>query len=391
MDFGPFELQACGENDYTMKSLGLLAFRPDLRERLVCQLVGDDAIAVGEQVSILFFSRIGENFFREAIEREYVNGARDFELRCNLALGLPPGFRWRRNANGKLTQPAKWQLAHIEAMLAANGRTGDTALLQRLRSIQDDLNTEPDVVLQWGRRLAIVEVKVLSGQGVSQVDRQRRLADFLAAMTGLERPALFLLGPVGCKPPSDPACRLISWAEVAGWFDDVPQIADYIRHSAFFYGGSWRTMLGPVHTPPGATAWDLMLAAPHPREKAHEAVREDEKVAAPAGYGPAMPRDAESDPYSFHHLGDAYFAEIINGCRQHGIWPLRTVWVGVMGRRFADKAKGERIRPNWMVEDTDGNRHTRSSGFSATGSYKTGNMRAWPYREIAEYFGFDLD
>jgi len=128
MQFGPFELQACGENDYTMKTLGLLAFRPELRERLIRKLVGNEAIADGEPSSILFFARIGENFFREAIEREFAEGHSDFELRCNLALGLPPDFLWRRNTNGRLTQPAKWQLRHVEEMLVTNGYAGDSRL-----------------------------------------------------------------------------------------------------------------------------------------------------------------------------------------------------------------------------------------------------------------------
>ena len=42
-----------GENDFTTKTLGLLAFRPDLKERLVRRLVGDDAIASGAPVSLL--------------------------------------------------------------------------------------------------------------------------------------------------------------------------------------------------------------------------------------------------------------------------------------------------------------------------------------------------
>lgn len=57
-----------------MKTLGLLSFRPDSREGLGRCLLGDGAIKSGEDVSILFFARIGENFFREAIERERNRG-----------------------------------------------------------------------------------------------------------------------------------------------------------------------------------------------------------------------------------------------------------------------------------------------------------------------------
>jgi len=348
MRFGPFELQACGENDYTMKSLGLLAFRPDLRERLICRLAGDGVIGDGEPSSILFFARIGENFFREAIEREPAGPPGEFELRCNLALGLPSGFRWRRNANGRLTQPAKWQKSHVEDMLEENRLSGSAAMAARLRSIQDDLNTEPDVVLPWGNRLTIIEVKVLSGQGVSQVDRQRRLAEFLVAMTGLERADLFLLGPAGCKLPTDPSCRLLSWKQVADWFDDVPEIADYIRHSAFFYAGSWRTMLAPAPAPPGKTAWDLMLAPPFPVPQ--DSADESPVTLPVRPLGPAECVD-DSDAWAFQHLGHEYFAQIVNACRHNCLWPLRTIWVGVLGNAFIEKKRGKRVDPNWMIED----------------------------------------
>jgi hypothetical protein len=395
MQFGPFELQACGENDYTMKTLGLLAFRADLRERLVCRLLGDGAIKPGDQVSILFFARIGLNFFREAIEREYVGDVGDLLLRCNQALGLPSSFRWRRNVDGRLTQPANWKPEHIQAMLEDNGRSGDMALQQLLGSIQDDLNTEPDVVLQWGNRIAIIEIKVLSGQGVSQVDRQRRLADFLAAITGLERADLFLLGPAGCKPPTDPSCRLLSWKQLADWFDDVPEIAEYIRHSAFFYGGSWRTMLSPVAASPGATAWDLMLstpvvASPADPPNAPGSVISRQASLSRSGGMDANGSDIPEDPWAFQRLGYEYFAPIIEGCSRNGIWPLKTIWTGVTGAQYSNKTKVRRIDPNWMVEDANGERYTRSGGFAKPHRYNAGRMRGWPYEQIAAFFGFPL-
>ena len=70
MQFGPLEIQACGENNYTIKTLGLLAFRPDLRRRFVEEAFdGCAPLSEGTNVRIQFFSRIGEDFFREAIER----------------------------------------------------------------------------------------------------------------------------------------------------------------------------------------------------------------------------------------------------------------------------------------------------------------------------------
>jgi len=210
-------------------------------------------------------------------------------------------------------------------------------------------------------------------------------------MTGLESPSLFLLGPAGCEHPADPSCAFVSWQEVAEWFDDVPGIADYIRHSAFFYGGSWKTMVSPVSTPPGKTAWDLMREAPSPSHRSAGEMRHQEAAARPSPVGVrAQPGDS-LDPWSFHHLGHGYFAQIIEGCRLNGIWPLRTIWTGVTGVAYAEKAKGRRIDPNWMVEDGHGRRYTRSGGFEKPHSYNAGRMRGWSYEEIARYFGFETE
>jgi hypothetical protein len=69
MSFGPLELEACGENNFTMKALGLLACRQDVPRRFVAHLCGELMPAPTGAITIVFFTRIGEGFFREAIER----------------------------------------------------------------------------------------------------------------------------------------------------------------------------------------------------------------------------------------------------------------------------------------------------------------------------------
>lgn len=72
-----------------MKALGLLAFRTDLRERFIKQLLGASVkLTSADEVNILFFSRIGEGFFREAIEREYSGKPGAFENQLNAYSGV---------------------------------------------------------------------------------------------------------------------------------------------------------------------------------------------------------------------------------------------------------------------------------------------------------------
>jgi hypothetical protein len=179
MRFGPLELQACGENNFTMKALGLLAFRNDLLRRFIRDVL-DLEVSEADDVSILFFTRIAEGFFREAIDRVMRDGAeRRLEEKLNDALGLPSPTRWSRNANGSFTQPAKWHDTHIRSMVSAFGTTEKVELEAKLRHLQNCFNTEPDLVLQWGNTLAIIEIKVLSTEGLDQLQRQRDLGEFI--------------------------------------------------------------------------------------------------------------------------------------------------------------------------------------------------------------------
>ncbi len=69
---------------------------------------------------------------------------------------------------GRLAQAAKRQTLHVEEMLARNRVRDDGETQELLQSLQDDLNTEPDLVLQWADRLLLVEIKVLSGRGATR-------------------------------------------------------------------------------------------------------------------------------------------------------------------------------------------------------------------------------
>jgi hypothetical protein len=382
MLFGPLELQACGENNFTMKALGLLAFRSDLQRRFVQKLLDVDVLSPdNEEVTMLFFSRIGEGFFREAIERDRYSVRGDLEKRLNAALNLPADFKWRRNQDGRITQPAKWQSSHIDDMLQANGEEGNRELHDSLAFLQDCLNTEPDIVLQWGNKLALVEIKVLSSEGVRQVDRQKRLAEILCTLLGWQPPLFFLIGPEHGNQPSSPECRFISWATVAHWFSDVPEIAEYIQSFAFFYHGHWQSMLSATSPVPGQTAYDLMLL--NPVEQSSSIPQVTPESPDPSAKNPGTP---ENDPWHYSHLGREYFLPIVRGCKQNGVWPLRWIWVGTTGVPFAEKSNGRQINPNWMVEDEHGHRRTRSSGFGKEGRYAEGRMRRFSYDDVAQYF-----
>jgi hypothetical protein len=364
MLFGPLEMQACGENNFTMKALGFLAFRPDLRARFVQKLAGAGALSPEDgEVSMLFFTRIGEGFFREAIERERDAERGEFEARLNKALDLPDGFLWRRNKDGRLTQPAKWQSSHINDMLRLNRSLGDQGLHDRLAYLQDCVNTEPDIVLQWGRKLALVEIKVLSSEGSKQLDRQMRLGQLLSCLLGWEAPLFFLVGPGHGGRPKCSGWTFFSWEEVANWFSDVPDIVDYIRSFAFFYHGRWQSMVSAKTAAPGKTAYDLMGLNP-----------------------PENPPRSPPDPWHFSHLGSQYFLKIFLGCRKNGVWPLRWIWVGTTGVPFAKKSKGQQVNPNWMVEDEHGQRRTKTSGFEKEGKYDEGHMRRFSHDDVVQYF-----
>lgn len=429
MNFGPLELEACGENNFTMKALGLLAFRPDLRTRFIaCLLPGRSAEVPGEDISVLFFSRIGEGFFREAIEREWRDGmaAHELEERLNGTLGLPAGFRWPRNVDGKLTQPAKWQQRHIQEALAKNGRAHDHELEHRLAFLQDCLNTEPDLVLQWGNELAIIEIKVLSAEGALQLDRQKQLGEFIGQLLGW-RCHFFFIGPEYGASPSLEECTFVPWRDIAAWFSDVPEIRDYISQFAFFYRGRWRSMLSAETNHPGVTAYDLFNE--RPRSVQLGATTNAGRIAIDAaarcciGCTKELPDSANvcpdcgaritpgdvrvptgslpsrsvavatpspsRDPWHFSHLGREYFEAIAYGCRRSGAWPLQYIWIGRTGVAYAEIARGRKVNPNWMVEDVNGQHRTRTGGFDRPGTYDPGRMTRWTYEEIAAYFRLD--
>lgn len=402
MHFGPLELQACGENNFTMKALGLLAFDRALRVRFVRKLLGDGAIGDGDDPTILFFSRIGEGFMREAIERERQGSVGDLEARLNRAAGLPEGFRWARKSDRRLVQAAKWHARHIDEMVMRNSSRDDGELQSKLKSLQDVLNTEPDLVLQWGNHLLLVEIKVLSGEGTDQIGRQRRLGAFFGALLGWTC-SLRMIAPEGAVAPSDSSCVAVSWADVASWFDDVPTIAEYIRGFRFFYGGAWRSMVAPATTNTVATAFDLALArspapailpAPQPPSASPTPPRSFiEYVSTTHAPLTAQPtattstRDPRSDPWHFAHLGIDYFGPIARGHRNARLAPIRAVWTGRKGVTYADKARGRQVNPNWMLELEDGTTCTKTSGFGVPGSYSKQNMHRWLWSDIVGRFG----
>lgn len=409
MHFGPLELQACGENNFTMKALGLLAFDRALRLRFVRKLLGDDAVSDDDDPTILFFSRIGEGFMREAIERERDGGKGDLEARLNRAAGLPQGFRWARKSDGRLVQAAKWQTRHVEEMLRHNRVHDDGETQELLQSLQDDLNTEPDLVLQWADRLLLVEIKVLSGEGSDQTGRQRRLGAFLGALLGWTC-ALRLIGPEGSAAPSDPTCAAVTWTEVATWFDDVPAIAEYIRGFRFFYGGSWRSMVSHATSNSAPTAFDLMLArspsveAPAVPALIAEVPPSETAVSAPSATTPmsssffaqiamrspsssAQPHNSRIDPWHFSHLGLDYFRPIALAHRASRLPAIKRVWTGRTGVQYSLKSQGRKINPNWMLELVDGATYTGKTGFMSTDSYDKSQMHAWSWSEIVGHFG----
>lgn len=345
MKFGPLELQACGENNFTMKALGLLSFRPDLLRRFIREVLNLDA-ADHDDVSILFFTRIGEGFFREAIDRSKRDGVeRQLERKLNAALGLPSTTRWSRNADGSLTQPAKWQAGHITAMMSRSDAIENTELEAKFKHLQNCFNTEPDLVLQWANNLALVEIKVLSGEGLDQLQRQRDLGEFVGDLLGWQS-HFFMIGPDHGGRPSVSGCEFISWDSIASRFDDIPEIAEYIREFAFYYRGRWQSMVERDAQTPGGTAYDLFIARPGDSQPS-VAARDSSAVAAIAnpatvsGSSTASTVSPTTERY-FNKLDRTYFEKIAHECRASGYWPIRRIWLGITGSGS---------RPNWMVED----------------------------------------
>ncbi len=383
MQFGPLELQSCGENNFTMKALGLLAFRPDLLKRFIEKLDGPDAFSSSDEpMSILFFSRIGEGFFREAIERETELKSGKLEDCLNKTFGLPDGFRWRRNQNGQLTQPAKWQSKHIDDMLKDNNRENDRKLREQLDFIQDCLNTEPDIVLQWGRKLAFVEIKVLSGEGDRQMERQIRLGHYICKLLNWDDPLFFMIGSAAGNQPTATECRFFSWKDMAEWFSDTPEISDYIQSVAFFYNGYWQSMTANNAKSPGITAFDILKTATHHRSMESMDTPGTSDQVSPA----STTTDPASDSWHFAHLGCSYFIDLFNECKKYRVWPLRWIWIGKKGVPYKEKKNGRKINPNWMIEDMEGKRYTRSKRFQSEHEYAEEHMRRFSYEEIARHF-----
>ena len=404
MQYGPLEIQACGENNFTMKALGLLAFRKDLCNRFVQKLYGLDEF--DGDVNILFFSRIGENFLREAIEHDRGGKATSGRLEgsINKAFGLPDGFRWHRGLRDRLTQPAKWREEHFEQMLVENGRAKDLDIRRRLKEIQECLNTEPDVVLQWGQELALIEIKVLSGVGKQQVDRQIRLGQLLSELLGWDKPRFFFIGPDYRGRPAHDGTTFFPWAAVSEWFADVPEITNYIQRFAFFYHGRWKSMVNANATAPGPTAYNIMVE--NPANHWTDALTSGPKPIAPP---PKIPRPSpveipipkptlkpqnpprpgsliygkrENFDYHFSHLGFRYFQRLFDACRRNGIAPIN-IWLGVMGEPYIRIRGGAHINPNWMAVNERNEYLTR--GPSHEGGYNTNEMRCFTFEEIVSH------
>jgi hypothetical protein len=387
MHFGPLEIQACGENNFTMKALGLLAFRQDLRARLVENLAGPGAISKEDgDINILFFSRIGENFLRDGIERERMAKTGEFENRINRFSNLPSDFRWHRKKDGRLTQPAKWQAKHLAEMLERNGRPDDQDLHDHLDALHKCLNTEPDVVIQWGRKLALIEIKVLSSQGDNQIGRQMRLGRLICDLLDWDQPLFFMIGPEHGGRPKQDACRFFSWKTVAEWFEDVPEIASYIRSFAFFYRGKWQSMLSSAAANPGPTAYDLLpdqpMKKPHPPMSV--ALLNKTVMGMPMPSTPQGPirMNPDNDPWHFSHLGPDYFRRIFRVCNEKGICPS-IIWLGISGVEYIEIKKGRKINPKWMVEGDNGRFITQSTA-PKSGYVKT-RMQCVSYETIVNW------
>ncbi len=362
MYFGPLELEACGENNFTIKALGLLAFRPDLRRRFVEFLCPDcKPIDENTDITMLFFSQIGEGFFREAIERAGSDvKLLKLEERLNVALGLPEGFRWARTRNRRLIQPSSWSPSHVQAMLAENGCLGDEDLSAHLGYIQNVVKTEPDIVLQWYNQLAIVEVKVLSKESVYELKRQRDLANLAAALFGWST-HFFYIGPEHGPSPSLKEYEFKTWAEIAAVFEDIPEIKGYVENFAFFYRGTWRSMIAPSVQKPGDTAYDSFMK------------RQVEEI-RPAS------RLETSDPWNLKHIARGYFESLFAICRSEEAWPVKSVWLGITGRSYADR--GGKARPNAMVECEDGSTWVYRGRTLVQGGYNRQRIREHTYGEI---------
>lgn len=368
MHFGPLDLEACGENNFTIKSLGVLASRFDLRRRFV-EFLCPDSKPLGEDtdITMLFFTRLGEGFFREAIERAGRGpDLEKLEARLNPALGLPDKFRWARTKEGRLIQPAKWQQRHIQAMLKDNGESANPERHAHLGYIQDVANTEPDIVLQWDNHLTIVEIKVLSGEGVNELKRQRDLANLLAVLLGWET-HFFYIGPEYGPRPILKDYNFHSWAKVASLFGDTPEIADYINSFAFFYRGVWQSMIARPTKQPDPTAYDRLM------ERVPQDIRPS--ICPP-----------DDDTWHFRHIQRAYFEGLCCACQQAGAWPVEYVWLGNRGRPFSEQPG--KARPNAMIECNDGSKWKwLYRGRRLTkGEFNRHHMRRWEYKDIAAFF-----
>ncbi len=354
----PFELQATSEDDITTRTLGQLAHRPALLRRLVRHLAGPTAVDDDTHVAILFFCRLGENFFREAVARVAPWEGHALESRWNLALGLPPDLRWARTSMGRWVQPAKWHRTHMES-IASGAERDRSELLVRLKDVQQLLNTEPDVVLAWNNRLILLEVKVLSEEGHRQLERQRTLGDFFHTVVGTETSQALL----SVRKPHDlaPDIAHLTWAGLAELFDDVPEVGRTIREAAFFYGGRWRNLLdSSTVEAPGPTVWDLAQA-----------------WNAPSGVPDAR---VEGDAWALAHLDTDYLRSVLRACEVAGVGPLEALWTGTTGTAYAAALHA---RPNWMVETVDGRRFRRGKGGKLLqGGFNDARMRRWTISDV---------
>jgi hypothetical protein len=272
----------------------------------------------------------------------------------------------------------------MDSMQLSCGRTDDEDLRSRLEHFQDCFNTEPDVVMQWGRQIALIEIKVLSTEGRDQLRRQLDLGQFLGQLLGWKS-HFFMIGPDHGSRPSVEDCRFISWATVADRFNDVPDVSGYIRDFAFYYRGQWQSMVAASTNQPGRTPYDMLVdrVAIPPGQSAPPSPVVQHTPKSDSGQG--SPSSSRFGPWHFSHLGRGYFSFLLDA-KERGIWPVRYVYTGKKGVPYGEVAKGRLVNPNWMIEGRDGRRINNRGRM-----YDPAHMIRWTYDEIAEFYGFRRD
>jgi hypothetical protein len=96
------------------------------------------------------------------------------------------------------------------------------------------------------------------------------------------------------------------------------------------------------------------------------------------------------DDWDLRHLGKDYFEDLFSLCRGTATWPIRYVWTGRKGMKYALKRQGQPVNPNWMIETEGGERRTKQGGFLAHHAYNERHMFRWSYGQICEIFELPL-